>query len=91
MKHTNEICKKCGSRQKGLVYDRGLLDEEDINRIRICPICKSEYFIFEIPLDNRTEEEIVEMKFIQCYEKYDLTEKQALMIAKRLFVINLKP
>lgn len=91
MKHTNEICKKCGSRQKGLVYERGLLDEEDINRIRICPICKSEYFLFETPLENLTEEEVVEKSFIACYEKYGITKKQALMIAKRLFVINLKP
>lgn len=91
MKHTNEICKKCGSRQKGLTYDRGLLDSEDINRIRICPKCKSEYFLFEVPLDNLSEEEKVEKKFTKCYKNYGLSEQQALMIAKRLFIINLKP
>lgn len=91
MKHPNEICKKCGSRENGLTYDRGLLDQEDISRIRVCPKCKSEYFVFEAPLDPRSEKEALEEKFTTCYEKYGLTAEQAIMIAKRLFIINLKP
>ena len=47
MKHITEICKQCGSKTRGQIYEKELLDDSDLDRIRICNACKSEYFLYD--------------------------------------------
>jgi len=87
MKHTNEICKQCGSRQRGLSYERALLEDADIKRIRICTACTSEYFIYE---DLGHDAQVIEELFKKCYTTMGLSTEQATMISQRMFLNQLK-
>ncbi len=89
MKHTAKICKQCGSQTRGLVYDRGLLDETDIERIKICHACKSEYFVYD-DLDNSEDKILAEKLFQKVYQRVGLDNEQALTIAKRMFINQMK-
>ncbi len=89
MKHTTKICKQCGSQTRGLVYDRELLDEADIERIKLCNACKSEYFVYD-DLDNTEDRLLAEKLFQKVYQRVGLDEEQALSIAKRMFINQMK-
>ncbi len=89
MKHISKICKQCGSQTRGLVYDRDLLDDNDIERIRICNSCKSEYFIYD-DLSNSEDVRLVEELFEKCYIRIGLDKERALIVAKRLFINLMK-
>ncbi|MBU3917230.1 hypothetical protein KKA14_16980 [bacterium] len=89
MKHITEICKHCGSQTRGLVYERALLDKTDIERIKICNICKSEYFVYD-DLDNSEDKILAENLFRKVYQRVGLEEDQALSIAKRMFINQMK-
>ncbi len=89
MKHITEICKQCGSQTRGQVYDRELLDDDDLDRIRICNSCKSEYFVFD-DLANAKDMRLVDDLFKKVYTRIGIDEEQASVIAKRLFINKLK-
>ena len=89
MKHTAKICKICGSQTRGQVYNKELLDKDDIDRIRICNACKSEYFIFD-DLSDSEDARLVDDLFKKVCERIGLEESQAVNIAKRMFINQLK-
>ena len=89
MKHTAEICKQCGSKTRGQVYDKSLLDEDDIDRIRICNACKSEYFVFD-DLSNTEDLKLVDDLFSKVCQRIGIDEEQGINLAKRLFINQLK-
>lgn len=92
MKHASKICKICGSRNPGVIFDRELLDDEDFNRIRICGICKSEYFHMPPePVENFNEaHRLIDDSFVQASKALGISQEQALLVAKQLFVKHLK-
>ena len=89
MKHTTEICKQCGSKTRGQFYDKELLDDAELDRIRICSACKSEYFVFNDLADTK-DLRLVDDLFAKVYTRIGIDEEQAIVIAKRLFINQLK-
>lgn len=89
MKHTTHICKQCGSQTRGQVYNKDLLDDNDIDRIRICSACKSEYFVYD-DLANAEDLRLVEDLFHKVHNRIGIDEDMALVIAKRMFINQLK-
>lgn len=88
MKHIAQICKQCGSQTRGQMYSKELLDENDIDRIRICSACKSEYFVFDDIAS--ADSKLVDELFKKVYERIGIDEEQAVGIAKRMFINQLK-
>ena len=89
MKHTAHICKQCGSQTRGQVYNKELLDDDDIDRIRICNACKSEYFIYD-DLANSEDLKLVDDLFKKVCTRIGVDEELAMNIAKRMFINQLK-
>ncbi len=89
MKHIAQICKQCGSKTRGQVYNKELLDKDDLNRIRICNSCKSEYFVFDDLTDSK-DMRLVDDLFKKVYTRIGIDEEQAVVIAKRMFINQLK-
>lgn len=92
MKHASKICKNCGSRNPETAFERELLEDGDYKKIRICGVCKSEYFHIEPPgIENASDaDKAVNEAFLQTSNALGLSEEQALVIAKQLFIRNLK-
>ncbi len=89
MKHTAQICKQCGSQTRGQIYNKELLDEDDIDRIRICNSCKSEYFLYD-DLTNNEDLRLVDSLFAKVCRRIGIDEEQGVSIAKRMFINQLK-
>ena len=89
MKHISHICKQCGSKTRGQVYDKALLDDDDIDRIRICNACKSEYFVYD-ELSNSEDLKLVDDLFSKVCSRIGMDEEQGLIVAKRMFINQLK-
>lgn len=89
MKYTAHICKQCGSQTRGLVYDKELLEKDDLERIRICNTCKSEYFVSD-EFENAEDQRLVEDLFEKVYKRIGLDKEQAIVVAKRMFINALK-
>ncbi len=89
MKHTASICKQCGSQTRGQIYNKELLDGDDIDRIRICNACKSEYFLYD-DLSNDEDLRLVDSLFSKVCVRIGIEEEQGICIAKRMFINQLK-
>lgn len=89
MKHTASICKQCGSKTRGQVYDKALLDDVDIDRIRICNTCKSEYFVYD-ELANIGDIKLVDDLFTKVCSRIGIDEEVGINLAKRMFINQLK-
>ena len=89
MKQTAHICKHCGSQTRGQVYNKELLDNNDIDRIRICNACKSEYFLYD-DLANAEDLRLVDDLFNKVCSRIGIDEEQGVTLAKRMFINQLK-
>lgn len=89
MKRITEICKQCGSKTRGQFYDKELLNETDLERIRVCNACHSEYFVYD-DLANSEDLRLVDDLFKKVCTRIGVDEDLGLIIAKRMFINQLK-